>query len=120
MGQLLVRSRAEHGQRVVSVRSRYCPTRSPEQLAAINAEVDALLDANDAVADLALAEGVHQAAQGNFDRAAANLDAYGKGGLPPEPDVIRTPLSGTILTHRVAVHLATDASTTVSPVLVSA
>ena len=91
------------------------PAASPGQLAAINAEVDALLDANDAVADLALAEGVHQAAQGNFDRAAANLDAYGKGGLPPEPDVIRTPLSGTIITHRVALHLAADASATVSP-----
>ena len=37
---------------------------------------------HDAVADLALAEGVHQAVLGNFDRVAATLDAYSDGRLP--------------------------------------
>ena len=92
------------------------PHATPAQSAAIDAEVDALLDAHDAIADHALAESVHQAAQGNFERAAANLDAYGQGGLPPDPDVVRTPLGGTTLTHRVALHVRADASHTVSPV----
>jgi hypothetical protein len=73
--------------------------------AAIDAEVDRLLDVHDAVADLALAEGVHQAVQGNYDRVAGTLDAYTTGHYPPDPDVIRTPRSGVGLTHRVGLHL---------------
>lgn len=92
------------------------PTASNAQSSAIDAEVEELLAANDAVADVALAESVHQAAQGNFDRAAANLDAYGRGGLPPDPDVVRTPLGGLTVTHRVALHLPENASHTTSPV----
>ncbi|HEX6716045.1 MAG TPA: hypothetical protein VF088_02985 [Pyrinomonadaceae bacterium] len=84
---------------------------------AINAEVDRLLDAHDALADLALAEGVHQAVLGNYDRVAATLDAYSKGTFPPEPEIIRTPRSGTTLTHRVALHLRAglDPNNSVSP-----
>ena len=36
----------------------------------INEEVDRIININDAVADLAIAEGVHQVVQGNFERAA--------------------------------------------------
>lgn len=68
---------------------------------AINEEVERILDINDAVADLAVAESVHQVVQGNYDRAAATLDTYSKGNFPPTPDVIRTPRSGVTLTHRV-------------------
>ncbi len=75
------------------------------QAAAINAEVDRVLDVHDAVADLALAEGVHQAVQGNYDRVASTLDTYSKGNFPPEPDVVRTPRSGFTLTHRVGLNL---------------
>ena len=71
---------------------------------------------HDAVADLALAEGVHQAVLGNVDRAAATLDAYSKGGFPPEPAVLETPRSGTTITHRVAVHLRPGLAHDVSPV----
>jgi len=78
---------------------------NPTQEAAINAEVDRLLDIHDAVADLALAESVHQAVQGNYDRAAATLDTYSKGNFPPDPDVVQTPRSGITLTHRVGLHL---------------
>jgi hypothetical protein len=80
------------------------PLATNAEAAAINAEVDAMLDVYDAIADLALAEGVHQAVQGNFDRIAATLDAYTTGNFPPEPEVIRTPADGIALTHRVAVH----------------
>jgi hypothetical protein len=89
------------------------PAATPEQRAAIDAEVDRLLDVHDAVADLALAESVHQAVQGNYDRVAGALAAYTTGGFPPEPDVVRTPATGAVLTHRVGLHL--DRTATAPP-----
>jgi len=77
------------------------PAASAAQAAAINAEVERLFDTHDAIADLGLAEGVHQAVQGNYDRAASMLETYGKGNFPPEPEVVQTPRSGTTLTHRI-------------------
>jgi hypothetical protein len=60
-------------------------------------------DGIDALADAALAEGVHQLAAGNPTRAGAVLDALAKGEAPPlELDVVRTPRSGTLHTHRLA------------------
>lgn len=81
------------------------PAATPPEAAAINAEVNRMLDAYDAIADLALAEGVHQAVQGNFDRIGATLDAYSSGNFPPDPEVVQSPANGVGLTHRVAVHL---------------
>ena len=63
-----------------------------------------------AIADLALAESVHQVTMGNADRAAATMDAYAKSTFPPEPEVARTPRRGIGLTHRVALHLPVDAA----------
>jgi hypothetical protein len=80
------------------------PAATPAESAAISAQAAALVDIYDAIGDLALAEGVHQAVQGNFERIAATLDAYTTGNFPPEPEVIQTPPSGIGLTHRVAVH----------------
>ncbi len=81
------------------------PAASTGQAGAIAAAVDRLRDVRDAVADLALAEGVHQAAQGNFDRVGATLAAYSGGHHPPDPDVVRTPSTGQVLTHRVGLQL---------------
>lgn len=81
------------------------PEAGEAERAAIDAEVDALVDVYDAVADLALAEGVHQASRGNYDRVSATLDSYTKGHFPPEPEVVQTPTTGTGLTHRVGLHL---------------
>jgi hypothetical protein len=72
---------------------------------AMNAEVQRLLDIHDALADLAVAEGTHQALLGNAERASATLDAYAKEGLPPEPMVVQTPRSGITLTHRLGLQL---------------
>jgi hypothetical protein len=77
---------------------------------AIAAEVDRLRDALDAVSDLLLAESVHQAVQGNVTRTHAALQALTAPDVPPEPDIIRTPRSGRVLTFRVA--LALDAAAT--------
>ena len=78
--------------------------------AAVSGEVDRLFDVYDAVSDLALAEGVHQLVLRNHERAAAMLDAFGRSGLPPEPDVIRTPRNGFAITHRLVLHLDPDAA----------
>ena len=58
------------------------PPASPAQVAALDAEVDRLLDVYDAVSDLVLAESVHRTVLGNHDRAAASLDTA-SGTLPP-------------------------------------
>ena len=76
-----------------------------DQRTIIDEEVRALFEINDAIADVAMAEGVHQVLVGNIERGAAAMDAFSKGGFPPEPDVVTTPRSGTALTHRVALHL---------------
>jgi uncharacterized protein YdcH (DUF465 family) len=92
------------------------PPATPAQAAAINAEVDRMLDTHDAVADVAIAEAVHHAAQGNYDRAAGTLDTYTKGNFPPIPDVIQTPRSGIALTHRVGLQLQTGLNPATSPI----
>ncbi|MCA1711796.1 MAG: hypothetical protein LC789_09260 [Actinobacteria bacterium] len=89
------------------------PAADAAQQAALNAEIDALRDLRDAVGDLELAEAVHQAVQGGAERAGATLRTVQSGHQPAEPEVIRTPDSGTTLTHRVGVHL--DPSAAVSP-----
>jgi hypothetical protein len=81
------------------------PAASSAAAEAIDGQAAALLDLHDAIADLALAEGVHQAVQGNFTRVAATLDAYSSGTFPPDPEVVQTPAPGSALTHRVAMHL---------------
>ena len=95
------------------------PLASATESKVIDAEAERLLDTHDAVADLALSEGVYQAVLGNYDRVAATYDAYARGNFPPEPDVIRTPLPGIGLTNRVAVHLRAGADPNVSPVRAS-
>lgn len=81
------------------------PAPNPASLGAIvDAAVAYVTDINDAVADLVLAEGVHQAVNGNYDRAAATLDAFAKGALPTEPEVVSTPRTGTALVLRAAIH----------------
>ena len=80
------------------------------QRAAIDAEVQMLMNVRDAVADLAIAESVHQVVQGNYERAAGALDAYSKGQFPQMPEVVQTPTSGAILTHRFAIHLPAGVS----------
>lgn len=76
------------------------PTASPTEQTALNAAADALRNAYDAIADLALAEGVYQAVQGNYDRVASTIAAYTTGNFPPEPGIVDTSPPGIGLTHR--------------------
>ncbi|MGW4382493.1 hypothetical protein [Kitasatospora sp. NPDC004531] len=81
------------------------PAVTATQQAVVDRAAQHLLDLHDALADLAVAEGTHQALLGNPERASATLDAYAKEGLPPHPAVVATPRSGTTLTHRLGLRL---------------
>lgn len=81
------------------------PAATAAEATALNAEANALLDVYDAIADLALAEGVHQAVQGNFERIGATLDAYTSGNFPLDPQVVQSGPTGIALTHRVGLQL---------------
>lgn len=79
---------------------------TPGELAAVRAEIEALEQTHDAVADLLLAESVHQLVSGNPARAASVLDALGAGeAVPPDPEVVTMPRSGIPIQHRLAVVL---------------
>lgn len=82
---------------------------------AINEQVQNIMNLNDAIADVAMAESVHQVVLGNYDRAAATMDTYSKGNFPPIPDVVQTPRSGVNLTHRFGLQLKPGVDPTVSP-----
>jgi len=90
-------------------------TESPAEDEALNAEADRLLESHDAIADLALSEGVYQAVMGNYDRVASTYDAYARGNFPPEPEITHTPTNGIGITHRVALHLEAGADPNISP-----
>jgi hypothetical protein len=72
---------------------------------AIEAELEALDQAVDAVADLLTAESVFQLVRGNTASAGATLDAMAQGVRPPDPEFAQHPRGGTLLTHRVAIVL---------------
>jgi hypothetical protein len=81
------------------------PAAADDVAAALTGAVNAIMDIEDAVADLAMAESVHQVCQGNYDRAAGVLESYSSGAYPQTPDVIRTARSGPTLIHRVGVQM---------------
>lgn len=68
-----------------------------EQLVAILEELDAIVDA---VADLLIAENVHQLGRGNFDRAGGTLDDLAKGNAVADPEVTDTPMADVGISHR--------------------
>ncbi len=95
------------------------PVATSLQQKAIRDELDRLLDINDAISDIVMAESVYQVVQGNIERAAGNNEAFSKGQYPPEIEVVQTPRSGITLTHRVAIQFDPDADPTASPNSVS-
>jgi hypothetical protein len=77
-------------------------------------EINNIRDINDAVADLAFAESIHQVVQGNIERAAGTLDTYSSGNYPQVPDVIQTPRNGVNMTHRIGLQIKADADPSVA------
>jgi len=72
---------------------------------AIIAEVERMAASLDAIADLALAEGVYQVVQGNYERAGAMLKTLSDGNAPPEPEITQTPRSGVAIHQKMTLHL---------------
>ena len=66
---------------------------SANEKTAMRKEKDRLSDSLDAVKDLLQSESVYQLVQGNFDRAAAVVNALQNSNIPPEIDIINTPRS---------------------------
>jgi hypothetical protein len=69
---------------------------------AITAEIGALAEPIDAVADLVIAESVYHLTRGATGSAAGQLDALARGSSPPDPEVGRSARGGTGVTERVA------------------
>jgi hypothetical protein len=77
------------------------PATGSTQQVSLATAIARLDDALDAVADLTLAESVHQLTRGNLLRSGATLDSIARGDTPPlEIEVVDTPRSGTAFTHR--------------------
>ena len=75
---------------------------------AAEAELQALAKAVDAVADAAMAEGLHHLLQGNLERAGTITEAVSSGELPPpELEVTSPSRTGRGVTHRIVVVLGT-------------
>lgn len=91
------------------------PSASTAEAEVITKEINRLIDIQDAIADLLIAEEVYQIVKGNFDRAAAVADVFSKGGYPPEMEVVKTPRTGNTLNHKMAIHFDAEASSLVSP-----
>jgi hypothetical protein len=66
----------------------------------------------DAVTDVLFSEAIHQMADGNFVRASAAAAALDRQERPVEPDIVRTPRSGAIVTNRVLVNFRNKARST--------
>lgn len=78
------------------------PAATAAERQAIEAELAALGDAVDAIADVLLAEATYQLIDGSPTRAAATVDALGSGlGPPPELEITTTPRHGWAYTNRV-------------------
>ncbi|MCU0433587.1 MAG: hypothetical protein MUC87_09060 [Bacteroidia bacterium] len=84
------------------------PPLDAAQTAALKAEKNNIENSLDALHDLLLSESAYQLALGNFDRAAAVMQAVSGAQMPPEIDVIRsTHGSDLSFTQRVVLHTDT-------------
>jgi hypothetical protein len=66
-------------------------------------QIDRLADTYDSIADVALAESVHQIVRGQPERAQAAMRFLDRQEVPVEPDVTATPRSATAFVQRVVV-----------------
>jgi len=88
---------------------------NPDFVAFATAQVAQLVDDLDALGDLAVSEGIFQAARGNADRAGAVLESVAKGQFPVSPEVVQPAQRSLSYTQRVLVHLPSDITTPAWP-----
>jgi hypothetical protein len=91
------------------------PERQPRQTDLLDARsileavLNALGDAVDAVSDALMAESVYQVVRGNPVRAASTVESIAGGETPPpELEVVQTPRTGIALTHRLVALFSGD------------
>ena len=80
------------------------------QFTQIAREIDRMADSLDALGDIAISESVFQIVQGNHVRAAAMVSSLAQGRNIPDPQIVETPRTGTIVTQRVMLNLVPQAS----------
>jgi len=85
------------------------------QFTQIAREIDRMADSLDALGDIAISESVFQIVQGNHVRAAAMVSSLAQGKNIPDPQIVETPRTGTIVTQRVMLNL-TPQTTFANPV----
>ncbi len=66
-------------------------------------EIDRMADAFDALGDLCISDSIYQVARGNHVRASAIMDKLAKGDVPNDIEIIDTPRTGTVVTHKVGI-----------------
>jgi hypothetical protein len=75
----------------------------------LEAALNQIADAVDAVSDALMAESVYQVVRGNPVRAASTVESIAGGETPPpELEVVRTPRTGIALTHRLVTLFSGD------------
>jgi hypothetical protein len=84
------------------------PAPSDADRTGLSAVLDSLASSYDAVADVMVAEAVHQNVLGNSERAGAVLAALDRQETPPRMDFIRTRRTSKGFTHRVLVLLGDE------------
>lgn len=80
------------------------PESNVNELKAVLKEIDRMANAFDALGDVIISESVYQISQGNHTRAAAVTTALAEGRAPSEIQIINTPRSGIVVTHRTSLH----------------
>ena len=88
-----------------AVHRRLLETEILAVVAEVDAELDLLADRLDAVADLATGESVYQLVLGRPERVRAALALLDRQDPAPEPEITRTPQTGSGFVHRVVIAL---------------
>ena len=76
---------------------------SEEKRDAMLKEIDRLADAFDALGDLCISESIYQVVRGNHIRSSAIMDKLAKGDVPRDIEILDTPRTGTVVTHKVGI-----------------
>ena len=80
-------------------------TITTSQQATITTYIKKIDDILDAISDVLVSESVYQTVRGNYERAGAALSALDRQAKPPDPQVVKTPRSGTLCQQKVIVML---------------
>jgi hypothetical protein len=94
---------------------RITPQNNAAIFDAIIDEIDKIADAFDAIGDLAISESVYQMVQGNHVRASSVMSALAEGRSLPDPQIIETPRTGTVVTQRLLLNIVAQPKGTIPP-----